>query len=277
MCSAVGCAEHGQEAHASRPRPRKQWNGARATVMISLAKDQYESGNFDKCRETINEATAAVARERARSASSPRSSPSSRRSRVADRELRLARQFDPRNPEADYLSGVVYQRWQKPELAYEFYSQACEKAPTELAYPDGQGRDARRDGAHPRRCDCCRTKVVYFEHSAAIRDAVGQLLLQEKKYAEAVAMIREATILTPDDLTSASTWHGAVTMPRNMPRRRRPRSPVVKDENYAKRSDVLADARRMPVRSWAGSARPARAYEAGHEARPGHRRACGWA
>src|SRR5437764_9458089 len=44
------------------------------------------------------------------------------------------------------------------------------------------------------------TKVTYFEHSGAIRDAVGQLLMQEEKYKEAAAMFKEASILSEDDL-----------------------------------------------------------------------------
>ena len=39
----------------------------------------------------------------------------------------------------------------------------------------------------------------YFEHSGAIRDAVGQLLVQAGKLPEAVAMFREASILSEDD------------------------------------------------------------------------------
>ena len=45
-----------------------------------------------------------------------------------------ARKLNPKDPEADYLSGVVDQRWQKPELALGFYSAASDKEPGELAY-----------------------------------------------------------------------------------------------------------------------------------------------
>jgi tetratricopeptide (TPR) repeat protein len=44
-------------------------------------------------------------------------------------------------------------------------------------------------------------RVVFFEHSAVIRDAVGELLVGQKRYPEAVDMLREASILTPEDLT----------------------------------------------------------------------------
>ena len=44
----------------------------------------------------------------------------------------------PKNAEADYLSGVVNQRWQKPEVALEFYSAAADKETGELAFATGR-------------------------------------------------------------------------------------------------------------------------------------------
>jgi tetratricopeptide (TPR) repeat protein len=44
-----------------------------------------------------------------------------------------------------------------------------------------------------------KEKVVYFEHSAAIRDAVGQLLAAQGRYAEAVDMLRQGSILASED------------------------------------------------------------------------------
>ncbi len=41
----------------------------------------------------------------------------------------------------------------------------------------------------------------YFENSGAIRDEVGQLLFQAGRYEEAVAMLRQASLLSQDDLS----------------------------------------------------------------------------
>src|SRR5690606_39938302 len=45
-----------------------------------------------------------------------------------------ARKLDEKNAEADYLSGVIYQRWQRPETSLAYYTSATEKAPSELPY-----------------------------------------------------------------------------------------------------------------------------------------------
>jgi len=54
--AAVGCADTAKKPTV-KAEAKKQWDGARAGVLFSLAKDQYQSGNFDRCRETLNEAT----------------------------------------------------------------------------------------------------------------------------------------------------------------------------------------------------------------------------
>ena len=44
-----------------------------------------------------------------------------------------------------------------------------------------------------------QAKVVFFEHSAGIRDAVARLLLSKQRYKEAADLFRQATILTPEE------------------------------------------------------------------------------
>ena len=197
---ATGCAPQ-----TKKPTPQQsanvQWNGARSTVMISLAKDQYDAGQLDKARQTINQAMKLSPESANARILSAKIAIEQQQLEVAEKELRLAREFDPKNAEADYLGGVVYQRWQKPDLAYECYSHASDKAPTELAYLLARAEMLVAMERGPEALKLLLDRVVYFEHSSAIRDAVGQLLIQQKKFPEAVAMIREATVLTPDDMT----------------------------------------------------------------------------
>ena len=53
---------------------------------------------------------------------------------MAETHLEQAKKIDPTNPEADYLTGVVLQRWQQPQQAYEAYDAAVKKNPDELSY-----------------------------------------------------------------------------------------------------------------------------------------------
>src|SRR5438445_7233192 len=55
----AGCGSSGDRktyGQEQKELAQKQWAGARANVLASLAKEQYENGNFDNCRKTIDEA-----------------------------------------------------------------------------------------------------------------------------------------------------------------------------------------------------------------------------
>jgi len=179
----------------------KQWNDARSAVLVGLASDQYQNANFDKSRSTIDQALRLSPDNAVARLLSAKLYIETGSLEAAERELMLATQSPATAAEAAYLSGVVYQRWQQPQRALECYQQACDKAPAELAYVLAKAEMLvamdRRDDA----LTMLQSKVAYFEHSGEIRDEVGLLLVQEKRYPEAIEMLRRAAILAPDDLT----------------------------------------------------------------------------
>lgn len=178
---------------------KQRWNEARASILLTLAQDQYKGHDFDKCKETCEQALTMV----------PESCPlhtlvakveiEQGQLEQAEKELEQARKFGPREPEPYYLSGVVYQRWQRPQLALEFYHQAGERAPSELAYVLAEGEMLVTLGRTADALQLLQAKVTYFENSPTIRDAVGQILMQSGRYSDAVDMFRQASVLAEDD------------------------------------------------------------------------------
>jgi tetratricopeptide (TPR) repeat protein len=193
----VGCSSH------SSPPPKaqvvKQWNDARSGVLMGLARDQYENGAFDKSRQTLDEAIKLSPDSEPAHVLSAKLFIEAGQLEPAERELAVARQLNPADAAADYLSGVVYQRWQQPERALEFYQHACDKSPAELAYVMAKAETLVAMGRRADALAMLQERVAYFEHSGAIRDEVGLLLIQEKRYDEAVQMLRRASILAADD------------------------------------------------------------------------------
>jgi Flp pilus assembly protein TadD len=177
----------------------KQWNDARSGVLLGLARDQYQNGVFDKSRQTIDEAIKLSPDCEPAHILSAKLYIEAGQLEAAERELALARDLNPPDAEADYLSGVVYQRWQQPERALEFYQHACDKSPAELAYVMAKAETLVAMGRRTDALAMLQERVAYFEHSGAIRDEVGLLLIQEKRYDEAVQMLRRASILANDD------------------------------------------------------------------------------
>jgi tetratricopeptide (TPR) repeat protein len=179
----------------------KQWNDARSAVLVGLAVDQYDNANFDRSRATVDQALGLSPDSAIAHLLSAKLYIEAGQLEIAERELALVRHSDPDSAEADYLSGVIYQRWQQPERALEYYQHACDKSPAELAYVMAKAEMLVAMNRRPEALTTLQAKVAYFEHSGVIRDEVGLLLMQDGQYPEAIEMLRRASILASDDLT----------------------------------------------------------------------------
>jgi anaphase-promoting complex subunit 3 len=119
---------------------------------------------------------------------------------TAERELALARQLDPKNAEAEYLGGVICQRWQKNAQAYEFYTRASEKNPSELAYVLARAESLVAMNRSPEALQILQSKLESFENNPLMRHTIGQLYVEQRNYSAAVESLRQASILAPDDV-----------------------------------------------------------------------------
>jgi tetratricopeptide (TPR) repeat protein len=217
---------------------KRQWASARANVMANLATEQYDNGNFDQARKTCNEALAMDPENVPLRVLSAKIAIEQGNLELADKELVTARRIDAKSAEADYLSGVVCQRWQRAQEALDFYRSASEKQPSELAYLMAQAEMLVALNRSDEAISLLQAKVVFFEHSATIRDAVGQLLMQKGKYAQAVEVLHQASILATDDQNIRE--HLALAYVRNKQHREAADliHRLVKDDRYARRGDL---------------------------------------
>jgi len=193
----VGCGHHASPTQ--KQLAKKQWNGARAAVLASLAKGQYDAGHFDKSQETVNDGLKLNPENADLHLINAKLAVEKGQLEVADRELELTLRLQPNNPEAEYLNGIVYQRWNQPERALECYIRASEKAPTEVAYLLARAEMLVALDRSVEALQLLQEKSTTFDQSAALRDAAGQLLVEQGRYAEAVAMLRQGSSLAPDD------------------------------------------------------------------------------
>jgi tetratricopeptide (TPR) repeat protein len=199
LLATAGCQSGGAASTQDRAAAKKQWAGARANVLANLAKEQYDGGLFEKCRSTLNDALRIDPDNAPLRVLSARLAIEQGSLELAEQELLVARRLDPNSAEADYLSGVVCQRWQRAQEAHDYYRSAAAKQPSELAYLLAQAEMLVNLGRGDEALALLQAKVVYFEYSATIRDAVGQLLMQKGLYAQAVDVFRQASVLAADD------------------------------------------------------------------------------
>jgi tetratricopeptide (TPR) repeat protein len=201
---AAGCVSQSTSPNAPPPptptaQATAQWNDARAAVMAGLADDQFKNGNFDKSRQSVDEALRLAPKNAGLHVLSAKLAIEQGQLELADKELSTARVLDQKNAEADYLSGVVSQRWQKPDAAAEYYSIAADKAPAEVAYVLARAEMLVAMGKRDDAINYLQEKTANFEHSPALHDALGELLVQANRLPEAIESLREATALANDD------------------------------------------------------------------------------
>ncbi len=233
--AAAGCQSN---KPTQREQAHQRWSQARAAVLGTLAQRQYETANFDQSRQTVNDAIKLHATSAPLRILSAKLAIEQGQLELAERELTVARQLDPKSAEAEYLSGVIYQRWQRPQLAYEFYDRASAKAPAELAYLMARAEMLVAMDRAPEALALLQEKVVYFEQSAVIRDAVGQLLGQQDRPGDAIAMFRQATILRPDEPVFREHFALALYQDRQYGTCVDQLSRLLKEAGYAERADL---------------------------------------
>jgi Flp pilus assembly protein TadD len=194
---SAGCQNNKQK---NKKDATARWNKQRAIVMLSLGTDQFKAGNMEQARQTVDGALKLDPQNASLRILSAKLCLEQGQLELAERELETARKFAPNAAEAYYLSGVVFQRWQKSQTAYEFYTAASDKAPAELAYVTARAEMLVDLGRNNEALALLQEKVNYFENSPAIRDAYGQLLVQAGRFGDAVDMFRQASLLAEDDL-----------------------------------------------------------------------------
>jgi Flp pilus assembly protein TadD len=235
--AAAGCQNTKQKNSAEA---NARWNRARANVLCSLARDQYKAASFDKCRKTVNDALKMDPNHPQLRILSAKLAIEQGQLELAERELELARKYAPNDPEGYYLAGVIYQRWQKPERAYEFYTAASDKAPIGLAYLLARAEMLIELERSEEALRLLEEKVQYFENSAAIRDAVGQLYMQARRYKDAVDMFRQASVLEEQDLSFKERLGLALYYDKQYAEAAEVLVKLLANEAYAKRGDLLA-------------------------------------
>ncbi len=195
----VGCAKDGKKTPTQREAARAQWNTARATVLRSLAEDQYRNGDLDNSRKTVDDALRLDPTSVPLRLLSAKLFIETGELELATKQLDAVRLLDQTNAEADYLTGLVFQRWQQPKMALMHYDTAAEKNPNEMAYVLARAEMMvaldRTDDA----VKILRERSSAFEHSATLRHALGQILMQQEKYDQAVDVLRQASILATDE------------------------------------------------------------------------------
>jgi tetratricopeptide (TPR) repeat protein len=194
-----GCSELRGGGSANKNAATAQWKAARATVLMTLARDQYSAGNFDEARKTITNAIKLLPENAEVRTLSGRIAFEQGNLELAESEFRLAQAGDPNFAQADYYLGVVMQRWQRLPAALELYTSASVKAPGEVAYVLARAETLVAMDRDAEALAFLQESQARFENSAEVRAGIGQVLMKQRRFVEAADVLRQAVLLAPED------------------------------------------------------------------------------
>lgn len=194
----AGC-ETGKKHVTIKKEQTDRWNLTRIAVMYQLAKQQYEVGDYEKCKQTLADCARMDTPFAGIHTLSAKVDIEKGSLEPAATSLAEAIRINQADPEPYYLMGVIYQRWQKPEVAADFYAKAFEKKPgdplyllaiVEMKITLGQLDDAKK---------LLQDKLIYFEQTAAIRVALARIASLQGEKDDACKYYRDAVMLMPED------------------------------------------------------------------------------
>lgn len=199
LLATGGCAS---QTHAQAKKAAvNRWSAARGGILYGLAMQQFETGDLDKAEKTCKQGVAAQP-------DNPRFYELMGRVQAERGDLESAYKYfdaaialNDRSSSAHYHKGILLQRWQRYDEALDAYQKTCETAPDDvngyLAAAEMLVKLNRSDEA----LAMLQSKSAYFEHNAALRTAVGRIHMMHHEFGKAVVMFREASLLSPDDMS----------------------------------------------------------------------------
>lgn len=242
VCSLVATASATVGCNTlDRPNVAKDnWKMARSTVMLSLAREQFNNNDLEGARKSITEALAILPENADLRVFSARLAIEQGNLELAEAELLRASAADPKNAAVDYYRGTLMQRWQRMPRALDLYVLACEKNPKELAYILAQAEAlVALDREDEAQALLKKTQESgNFENSAELRTLRGQVYMRQKKYAEAAEQLRDATMLSPEETGIREQLARALYAGGRKPEATPVLERLVADEKYAKRADL---------------------------------------
>lgn len=238
-CVISGCGQGAKAPPTQKQEAHAHWNRTRAAVLLEVARKQYSAADYGACASSLDEALKHKPDLAPAYVLYARVNIEQGKLENAERHLQRTRELEPMNAEAAYLSGVIYQRWNKQQAALDFYTKAAELAPAELPYLLARAEllvtlDRRNEALQ-----ILQEKLSYFENSAPIRDAVGQLLVHSGQYTLAARVLRQAAILAPEEAGIREHLALALFYGREYREAALVLEKLIQEERYRTRADLL--------------------------------------
>jgi len=197
--ASIGCAGPTKAGREARTVIRAKHNANLAALAAQSARQDFRVGNLKQALDNIENAIATEPTTDAHYVLRGRILLEMNELQEARASFLQAGRLNPSNAEAEYLLGLIYQRWSDPLEASEHYKNAFDLDPTKvdygLAFVESLITLNRLDEAS----QFVNTTAVTFEHEPAFRRTEGHIRLMKSEPEKAAESFYQAMLLDPDD------------------------------------------------------------------------------
>jgi len=237
LVTTSGCATQSTQSEA-KDAAKQRWAAARSNIMYSMAMQQFEVGDLEKSEKTITQALSM-------SPEKPRYHDLAARIFMERGQLERAIHtieqsiaLDGERSEPHYIRGLIFQRWQQYEPAYKEYKIAYEAKPDDVAPLLAMSEMLIKLNRPQEAIELLESKVDYFEHNPAIRVTLGRMYLLQRDHEKAVSLLRQASLLSPDDMGIVEQLTMAEYAAGQWPDAIEHLTKLLEHEDYAQRVDL---------------------------------------
>ncbi len=198
--SLAGCHAN-RSGHAENVKAAEsRWNLIRTEQRLTIARQQFETGDLEQAEKTLLEAIAADGEEARLWVLAGRVALERGQLEKCSQRLTKAIEFDPNLGEAYYFRGIVFERWKQFERAHEDYSKAYELHADNVGFLLAVSEMLLALDRSDEALALLESKTTYFDQNAGIRVALGQMFQMRGDFKKAAEYFRQASLLRPDDL-----------------------------------------------------------------------------
>lgn len=202
LAALTGCkGGHGQHTSTQLNAVTNRQNAMKAGNEYDQAKQFYLAGQFEKADKYINKCI--------------QLNPGVAKSYILKGRIQLetgdleqaltafqkAEVVDPKNVDAQYYQGIVYERFAQLDKALTHFTAAAEADPADAQYAIAVAETMMDLGKVDEAEKYLTTRGPSFEHNAGIKQTLGHIAVLRQDYENAVRLFNDARLLAADDAT----------------------------------------------------------------------------
>lgn len=196
----TGCTPQKSEGHKQAVNAaNERWRETRSAQVIQMAQQYFDTGDLERAETELLEAVSIDPENAGLHLLAGRVALERGNLERSFSRFDNAITFDPKLAEARYCQGIVLQRWRKFDRALARYREAYDLVPDSVPYLLAVSEMLVATNRLDEAIALVESKLIYFENSASVRMAMGQLYAAGSQFGRAADMFREASMLKPGD------------------------------------------------------------------------------